>query len=115
MRRLLLAMLFTGSAACGTWIDQTQAAEPLDEITLTLENARFSPEELRVKAGAPFMLVITNRDSADNELEIQSLQIEKPIPAGRTRRVKMPALPPGSYRFVAERAQVTAKGRLTAF
>lgn len=107
-------MLFAGSAACGTWIGQTQAAEPLNEITLTLENVRFSPGELPVKAGVPFMLVITNRDSTDDELEIQSLQIEKPIPAGRTRRVKMPALPPGSYRFVAERAQVTGKGRLIA-
>lgn len=114
MTRLLLAVLFAGSAACGTWIHQAQAAEPLNEITLALENGRFNPEELRVKAGRPFMLVITNRDSADDELEIQSLKIEKPIPAGRTRRMKMPALPAGSYRFVAERAQATANGRLIA-
>ena len=99
-------------AMVGPWIGEPMAADPLAEVELTLESGRFSPEELRVKAGSPFMLVITNKDPKDEEFEIQSLKIEKVVPAGRTRRVKMPALPPGVYRFNGEYAEATAKGRL---
>ncbi len=100
-------------AMVGPWIGEPMA-DSLAEVELTLENGRFSPEELRVKAGSPFMLVITNKDPKDEEFEIQSLKIEKVVPAGRTRRVKMPGLRPGVYRFIGEYTQATAKGRLVA-
>lgn len=101
-------------ALVGIWISEASPADPPAEVALTLENGRFSPEELRVKAGSPFMLVITNKDPRDEEFEIESLNIEKVVPAGRTRRVKMPGLRPGVYRFIGEHAQATAKGRLVA-
>src|SRR2546426_293283 len=44
------------------------AADPA-EIALTIEENRFQPEEVRVKAGAPFVLVITNRDKTAEEVE----------------------------------------------
>ena len=100
-------------AMVGPWIGEPMA-DSLAEVELTLENGRFSPEELRVKAGSPFMLVITNKDPKDEEFEIESLKIEKVVPAGRTRRVKMPGLRPGVYRFIGEYTQATAKGRLVA-
>jgi hypothetical protein len=114
MRSSLVKAGIVALALVGPWIGEPMAADPLAEVALTLENGRFSPEELRVKAGSPFMLVITNKDSKDEEFEIESLKIEKVVPAGRTRRVKMPALRPGVYRFIGEYAQATAKGRLVA-
>ena len=33
------------------------------EIPLTIEKNRFEPAEIKVKAGAPFVLVITNKGS----------------------------------------------------
>jgi len=84
------------------------------EIVLTVENNRFQPEEVKVKAGAPFVLVITNRDKAPEEFESHDLRIEKVIPAGKTVRVKVPALKPGVYRFVGEYHEQTAKGRIVA-
>jgi cupredoxin-like protein len=112
MRSSLVKAGIIALALVGPWIGEASAADPLAEVALTLENGRFSPEELRVKAGSPFMLVITNKELKDEEFEIQSLKIEKVVPAGRTRRVKMPALRPGVYRFNGEYAEATANGRL---
>lgn len=84
------------------------------EVALTIENNRFQPEEIKVKAGAPFVLVITNNDKAPEEFESRELRIEKVIPGGKTIRLKMPALKAGSYGFVGEFHQKTAKGRFIA-
>jgi hypothetical protein len=113
MRSSLVKAVIIALAMVGPWIGEPMA-DSLAEVELTLENGRFSPEELRVKAGSSFMLVITNKDPKDEEFEIQSLKIEKVVPAGRTRRVKMPGLRPGVYRFIGEYTQATAKGRLVA-
>src|SRR6266540_397891 len=88
------------------------AADAPAEITLTIEANRFQPEELKVKAGAPFVLVITNKDKGPEEFESKELRIEKVIPAGKTVRLKMPALKPGTYGFVGEYHEKTAKGRI---
>ena len=101
----ILAMLAVGSA---------YSADQPAEITLTIENHRFSPEELKVKAGTPFVLVITNKDKTAEEFESPELRIEKVIPAGKTLRLKMPALKPGTYRFAGEYHESTAKGRIIA-
>ena len=89
------------------------AADAGAEVALTIENNRFQPEELKVKAGAPFVLVITNKDKGPEEFESHDLRIEKVIPAGKTIRLKMPSLKAGSYRFVGEYHEKTAKGRIT--
>jgi len=91
-----------------------RAADAPGEIALTIENNRFQPEELKVKAGAPFVLVITNKDKGPEEFESHDLRIEKVIPAGKTIRLKMPSLKAGSYRFVGEYHEKTAKGLIIA-
>jgi hypothetical protein len=90
------------------------AADTPPELALSLDQHRFSPEELRVKANAPFLLVITNRDKEDEEFEMSSLRIEKMIPGGKTLKLKIPALKPGTYQFVGEFHEKTAKGRIVA-
>jgi plastocyanin len=84
------------------------------EIALTIKDNRFAPDEIKVKAGAPFVLVITNQDKAPEEFESKDLRVEKVIPAGRTVRVRVPALKPGAYGFVGEYHEKTAKGRIVA-
>src|SRR5262245_9886655 len=90
------------------------AADTPPQLTLTLDQHRFSPEELRVKANTPFLLVITNKDKEDEEFEISSLRIEQIVPGGKTLQLKMPALKPGTYKFVGEFHEKTAKGRIIA-
>jgi plastocyanin len=84
------------------------------EITLTIENNRFQPEEIKVKAGAAWVLVITNKDKGPEEFESKDLRIERVIPAGKTVRLRMPALKTGAYGFVGEYHEKTAKGRIVA-
>lgn len=90
------------------------AADSPPEIALTIEKNRFSPEEVRVKAGAPFVLVIANKDSGAEEFESKDLRVEKIIPGGKTVRLRMPALKAGTYKFFGEYHEKTAQGRIVA-
>ena len=92
----------------------TSAADTPPELAFTLDQHRFSPEELRVKANTPFVLVITNKDKEDEEFEISSLRIEQIVSGGKTLQLKMPARKPGTYKFVGEFHEKTAKGRIVA-
>jgi plastocyanin len=90
------------------------AAHALDEIPVTIENNRFAPEEIKVKAGAPFVIVVTNKDKTPEEFESKELRIEKVVPPGKTLRINVRALKPGTYPFIGEYHQQTAKGRIVA-
>src|ERR1044071_10218773 len=85
-----------------------------DEIALTIEKNRFSPEEIKVKAGTPFVLVVTNKDAGPEEFESKDLRIEKIIPGSKTMKISVRALKPGTYTFVGEYHEKTAKGRIIA-
>jgi hypothetical protein len=100
------------SIACSAAL--AAAADTPPELALTLDQHRFSPEELRVKANTPFILVITNKDKEDEEFEISTLRIEQIVPGGKTLPLKMPALKKGTYEFVGEFHEKTAKGRIVA-
>ncbi len=89
---LLLAALLVAPAVA-------PAADPPKEIALTIEKSRFEPREVRVKSGAPFVLVVTNKDAKAAEFESKDLKVEKVVPAGKTVRVRVRALKPGSYAF----------------
>jgi plastocyanin len=90
------------------------AADTPHEIPLVIEKNRFQPDEVRVKAGAPFVLVVTNRDGGPEEFESKDLRIEKVVPAGQTLKIRVRALKPGTYPFVGDFHQSTAKGRIVA-
>jgi heme/copper-type cytochrome/quinol oxidase subunit 2 len=113
MRRVLwLLQVVLLSIACSAAL--ASAADTPPELALTLDQHRFSPEELRVKANTPFILVLTNKDKEDEEFEIASLRIEQIVSGGKTLQLKMPALKPGAYEFVGEFHEKTAKGRIVA-
>jgi len=108
IRRLLpltlVCLALTAAAAAGADV----------EIPVAIEKNRFSPEEIKVKAGAPFVLVVTNKDATPEEFESKELRIEKVIPAGKTLKIRVRALKPGTYPFVGEYHEATAKGRIVA-
>ena len=108
------AILLAGVAMACLALLPTAVGAADQEIALSIEQNRFQPEEIKVKAGVPFLLVITNKDKGPEEFESRELRIEKVIPAGKTVRLKMPALKPGSYAFVGEYHEKTAKGRIVA-
>jgi len=89
-----------------------RAADSPPEIAMTIEKNRFQPEEIKVKAGTPFVLVVTNKDSGPEEFESKELRIEKVIPAGKTVRIRVRALKSGTYGFFGEYHDKTAQGRI---
>jgi plastocyanin len=111
--RVAVAVAWMLAALAGAAATVT-AADPAQEIPVTIEKNRFSPDEIKVKAGAPFVLVISNKDGAPEEFESKSLRIEKVIPAGKTVKVSVRALKAGTYDFVGEYHEKTAKGRIVA-
>src|SRR5262245_14139437 len=90
------------------------AAADNPEHKLVIEKNRFDTDTIKFKAGAPFILVITNKDKGPEEFDMQNPRIEKVIPAGKTVRVKIPALKPGKYPFVGEYHADTAKATIVA-
>src|SRR2546428_2513312 len=106
---LIMAVTVLTLPIAGAW-----AADASPEIPITIEKNRFQPEEIRVKAGAPFLLVVTNKDAGPEEFESKELRIEKVIPGGKTMKIRVRALKPGTYPFVGEYHEKTAKGRIVA-
>src|SRR5262245_62995049 len=97
--RIGLVLGFLG--ALSTAQAQAQAPAP-PEHALTIEQHKFTPTELKVKAGQPFVLAITNKDATPEEFESKELRVEKVIPGNKTLKLRMPALKPGTYKFFGE-------------
>jgi plastocyanin len=97
-----------------TLLSRPGAAQAPADIPLTIENHQFQPEEIRVKAGTSFVLIITNKDTTAEEFDSQDLRLEKVIPGGKSLRVRMPALKAGAYHFIGEFHEATAKGHIIA-
>jgi plastocyanin len=112
MRYLTRLGLVLGLLAAATAVRAQAPALP--EIALTIEQHRFSPEEVKVKAGQAFVLAITNKDATPEEFESKELRVEKIIPANKTLKLRMPALKAGTYKFFGEYNEATAKGRIVA-
>ena len=110
MRRYLALIAVLGMA-----LGFAGAAVAADtEVKLVIEKNRFEPDVIKVKAGAPFVLVITNKDKGPEEFDMAQPRIEKVIPGGKTVRLKLPALKPGKYPFVGEYHSETAKATIIA-
>ena len=110
--RLLVLCFSLVMMAVALIVDRGQTAEAPAEVALMITQHQFQPEEIHVKAGAPFILVVTNQDPTAEEFESHELRLEKVIPAGKTMRLRVPALKPGTYRFFGEFHAETAQGRL---
>jgi len=100
---MLRQRVFVGAVILSVvaWGTPARSADP-PEIPLTIENHRFTPEAITVTAGTSFVLVITNKDATPEEFESHEL------------RLRMPALKKGTYNFVGDFNQSTAKGRIIA-
>ena len=102
----LLACLLIGFSFSATAADI--------EIKLVIENHRFQPEIVDVPTGKKVKLLIENRDATPEEFESHSLNREKVIPGKSTGTVYIGPLAAGSYPFVGEFNEKTAKGVIVA-
>ena len=95
-------------------VTMAPAAVRADELTLTLKDHRFTPEEIKVPANQRVTITVVNDDATPEEFDSKSLKVEKVI-AGKSKGVvRIGPLKPGRYPFVGEYHESTAKGVVVA-
>ena len=93
-------------------ISFNSVAEP--EFTLTIKDHKFQPAEITVPTGQKVKLHIQNQDPTAEEFESYSLHREKVIAGNSTGIVIIGPLDAGSYDFIGEFNEATAKGKIIA-
>jgi len=106
-------MLAVGLSVLGAWTRPAVGQAPV-EVPLTMTKDAFDPAELKVKAGARFILVITNKDDITHELDIPKLRIEKKVRAGQVLKLQIPALKRGKYELVDDDSTPELHGTMIA-
>jgi hypothetical protein len=84
------------------------------ELSLVIENNKFTPERLEIPANKKVKVTIENKDATAEEFESHDLKIEKVIPAKSRGVVYVGPVKPGEYKFVGEFHEKTAKGVIVA-
>jgi len=102
--------------ACAMALMATTSAHAAAAETypLTLQHHAFNPTSITVPADKNIVLLVKNMDAAPAEFESHDLKIEKIIPGNTEAKIKLRALKPGTYHFMDEFHEKTAKGTLVA-
>lgn len=103
-----------GGAVLAFVLADAARAEDLQTYTLTLKDHRFTPAQIRVPAGKPFIVSITNLDDTADEFDMPRPAVEKVIQPGGEGKVRIRPLSPGSFPFTGEFHADTAKGMFVA-
>jgi hypothetical protein len=85
-----------------------------DPIPVMLQNHKFSPAEIHVKANSPAVIALTNKDATAEEFDSTALQVEKVVAGNSSGNVRIRALAPGRYPFMGEYHSSTAQGAVVA-
>lgn len=83
-----------------------------ENYELTIKDHKFLPDTLEIPAGQRVKLTVKNLDPTPEEFDSAKLHREKVIPGGGVGVVNIGPLKPGTYEFVGEYHEATAKGRI---
>jgi hypothetical protein len=113
MKRTVLAILIATPLAGGMpcFLAPAFAAPP---IPVTLQNHKFHPNVIHVKANTPAVIALTNKDAQAEEFDSTALKIEKVVAGHSKGNVRLRALAPGKYPFMGEYHSATAQGVVIA-
>jgi plastocyanin len=119
MRHVLTANgLVLGAAALALVfvapLTRAVAAEEEAEVTISLKDHKFDPAEIKVPASKAIKLTVKNLDATPEEFESHPLGVEKVIAGNGTATIRLKPLAKGSYKFVGEYHEETAKGTIVA-
>ena len=84
------------------------------DLTLTIKDHHFKPEQIKVPANTRLTITVVNDDATPEEFESSALKVEKVIPGKSKAVVRIGPLKAGRYPFVGEYHEDTAKGVLIA-
>ena len=83
-------------------------------IAVTLQNHKFTPSEIHVKANTPSIIALTNKDATAEEFDSTALKVEKVVAGNSSGNIRIRALAPGRYPFMGEYHPGTAQGVVVA-
>ncbi len=83
-----------------------------EPVELVIKDHKFTPETLNLPAEQKATLIVKNQDASAEEFESHDLKIEKIVPANGEIKVVIKPLKPGTYHFVGEFHEATAKGTI---
>ena|SRR5579871_1589854 len=83
-------------------------------IAVTLQNHKFTPAVIHVKANQPAMIALSNKDATAEEFDSTALKVEKVVAGNSSGNVRLRALAPGKYPFMGEYHSATAQGVVIA-
>jgi plastocyanin len=109
MLRTVLAITLAGALVLP--LGATAASQ---EYAVTIKNHRFEPSEITIPAGQKIKLVVDNQDPTPEEFESHAMNREKVIPGRSKASIWIGPLKPGSYDFVGEYHEDTARGKVIA-
>ena len=94
----------------------TLASAPVraQDVTITIKDHRFTPEEIKMPANKRVEITVINDDATPEEFESKPMKVEKVIPGKSKGVVRIGPLKPGRYPFVGEFHEATAKGVVVA-
>jgi plastocyanin len=102
---LIVAALITLPAA---------AVHADDNLTVTIKDHVFSPNEIKVPANKRVTIIVVNEDATPEEFESRPMKVEKVVPGKSKGVVRIGPLKPGKYPFIGEFHESTAKGTVIA-
>jgi hypothetical protein len=102
--RIVTHSLFRASlaVALGLALAGAARAEDLTTYAITLKNHRFTPKEIHVPTGKPFLVLVTNADNAADEFEMLLPALERVIMPGEQGLMRIRPLGPGRFPFFGE-------------
>lgn len=106
--------LFAAAVVFAATLPLASARAEDNTFTLTIKDHVFTPATIEVPAGQRIKLVVVNEDSTTEEFESKILHIEKLVGGNKTITVLVGPLDPGTYEFVGEFHEDSAKGTLVA-
>ncbi|HVI52384.1 MAG TPA: cupredoxin domain-containing protein [Candidatus Sulfotelmatobacter sp.] len=86
-----------------------QADEP-GVYRLTIKDHRFTPDSISIPADTKVTVIVSNQDATPEEFDSIPLRREKVVPAGKEVTILLGPLKPGTYAFIGEYHEDTAKG-----
>ena len=77
-------------------------ADDMTIYQIELKDHKFTPSEIHVPTGKPFLVVVTNDNDAADEFEMLLPAVERPLQPGQQGKVRVRPLGPGRFPFFGE-------------
>ncbi len=107
-------LVLIGLFAVATVGHSPAAAAEEKEISIELKDHKFTPSEIKIPADTAIKLTVKNSDATPEEFESHPLGVEKVIAGNASATIRLKPLAKGSYTFVGEYNEDTAKGTIIA-